>query len=436
MADVERLISLLARDAFRAMQPFVPNAARPDGRTTLLDYEPNEVASAVSHHASFREAVEAVAADDDLGKIAPMGDLGPVLLAATGGPRVSANELVGDCVVAAAVEMRCRGLEPRADSLVEMSLQNVERLRGIARRTPVYVSTFFGLSGVSAPENRALELPWGKLAAPVGWYGFARVFERRPTSCVLIAEHVLDIAIEAPQPPQHQAIEGELTMVFVDPKDVPPPIRNYHEWSVRTLQLIGLCVVLGTPNRRVAPVPTFQLTVVPYESQFGGRGHLVLAPPAVERTLTEEECREIERFAPILKAHYSPRLEVVGRRIIAAVTQRLDPADRLIDAVTAWESLFSAHVDASFRVTAAIALLLEPTDAMRRGELQRELVKIYYLRSDVVHGRSTDDMVVFSQSYAATEMAIQAFGALLERRPDLIEHDPAERSRRLLLGLS
>jgi hypothetical protein len=137
--EVERLIALLARDASGTMAPFVPSQTQRDARTALLDYEPSEVGSAVSQHESFRQAVEAVAADNDLAKIAPMGDLGPVLLALTGGPRISANELVGVCIAAAAVELRCLGLTPGPDTLAEMSLRNIDRLRRIARRVPADV---------------------------------------------------------------------------------------------------------------------------------------------------------------------------------------------------------------------------------------------------------------------------------------------------------
>jgi len=35
----------------------------------------------------------------------------------------------------------------------------------------------------------------------------------------------------------------------------------------------------------------------------------------------------------------------------------------------------------------------------------------------------------------ATELAVAALAALLERRPELISDDPAVRSRKLLLGL-
>jgi hypothetical protein len=182
-------------------------------------------------------------------------------------------------------------------------------------------------------------------------------------------------------------------------------------------------------------VPTFQLTVLPYETPISGHYQLILAPPAVERRLEAEECAEIIRWATILKDKYSPRLEVAARRIIAAFSQRLDPADRLIDAVTAWESMFSADQEAALRVTASIAWLLE-LDAGARDTLQRELNGIYKLRSSVVHGRKVDPVEVYNASRRASEVAIEALAGLLEQRPELIPDDPSVRSRRLLLGLS
>src|SRR5260370_7035678 len=93
MADeVERLIGVLAGDAASKLLPFVPNRANPQAELALLLQEPQEVASAAVRNESYRMAVEAVAADADLGRIAPPGEFGPTLTSITGSPRISATD--------------------------------------------------------------------------------------------------------------------------------------------------------------------------------------------------------------------------------------------------------------------------------------------------------------------------------------------------------
>jgi hypothetical protein len=337
---------------------------------------------------------------------------------------------------AAAAELRCFALEPDPAQLVEIALRNVELVRRIARGESVEVITFLGFNGVSLEDGRVLDLPWGTVTQPFGWYGIAEVFQPRPTSCVLLARHRLSISIDELSMPPNPAPGDDVAAFVVHAEKVPKPIKDHQEWTLSTLQLTSLSVVLATPANRVAPLSTFHFTLLPYESPMGASSQLVLAPPSPERMLTEQERREIERWARIGKDRFTRALDVASRRIIAGLSQRIDAADRLIDAVTAWESLFSAQVEASFRVTGAIAALLEPDEPAKRDALQRDLVKIYNLRSDVVHGRAADQELVYARSFEATQVAISALAAMLERRPELIPLEPGERSRRLLLGLA
>ncbi len=428
--ELERLVETLAREGAEQLLPFVPDRANPQAELGLLLQEPQTIGTAIIGHELYQEAVDAAAADADLSLIAPLGGRGPVLAAISGWHRLSVRSLVVDLVAAAVAELRCLALEPTADQLVGIAMRNLEQVRRIARGEPTEVTTYLGFNGVKLPDDRTLRLPWGQLTAPKGWYGVAEVYQPRPTSCVLQARHPLVTSVIPTAP------DDRLGPMFVDPDQVPKAVTGHHDWTLRTLQLVSLSIVLATAESRVAPLTTFEVTVLPYEHPMGASGQLVLAPPAPDRALTEDECARIEDWARILEQRFTRRLDIAGRRIIAALSHRLEATDRLIDAVTAWESLFSGQVEASLRVTGAIAALLEPTDGPKRDDLQRHLTKVYNLRSDVVHGRSADPQLVYTRSYEATDGAIRALAALLDRRPELIALDPGERSRRLLLGLS
>jgi len=420
--DLDPLIELIGREVSHVMVPGVPSRAVVAGTLRQLFDEPHQVAQAVIGHPAYQEGAEAVRADVDLARVITIGATGPMLIAANGAPRVSPGGLIAEAFGSAAAELRCRGMRASAEALTAMALRNIERMRLIGRRTPTEVVTFLGFSSISLAEGQQLDLPWGKLSPLIGFYGVAEFMPgARPTSAVLVAEHRLSIELDD-------------TSSGLGPV-VPQPIVDHNEWIQLTMRLVSLAVSLATPQARVAPIPTFQHTLLPYETPIGAYHQLVLAPPPVERRLDADECAEIERWALLLKERYSPRLEVASRRVIAALSQRLDPADRLIDAVTAWESLFSADQDASLRVTGSLAWLLKPGSTPEREALQREMALIYRLRSQVVHGRTTDPVIVSASSLRATELAVLALAGLLQNRPELLPIDSVVRSRRLLLGL-
>jgi hypothetical protein len=433
--DVERLIGLLARGAATKLQPFVADRSNPDGREALLQFEAREVADEVPRQEAFRQAVDAVAAEPDLGRLAPSGAYGPHLVAVTSSPQISANDLVPAVISAASLDLRCRALKPTAQNLAALAIENIQRVRRIARGEATSVTTYLGFSRVTVPAGRELALPWGRLSRPVGWYGISETFMDPGSGTLLAADHRLSIEFQPHQPDVDTSDPTVLTVRQVPRQEVPTSIRQHYEWTLHVIQMVSLAVVLGVPNGRPVPLPTFQLTVLPYETPMAASAHLVLAPPAAERPLTDAECDEIERWARNLHDHYSDKLDVAARRVIVALSQRLDPNDRLIDAVIAWENLFGAREDATLRVTGSIAWLLEPDRPEEREQLRHELGAIYGLRSRVVHGGREDPEKVWTASFRATEIAIATLQALFERRPELIPVDSIERSKRLMLGL-
>ncbi len=403
-------------------------------RVRALTDEPHFVAEMVQRHADYAAAVESVASDADLSRIAPRGELGPRLIAVSGEPRLSAEDLVPALIGSAAAEVRCRGLNPDPDSVSGLALRNLDRSRRIGRRDPTEITTFLGFTRLTLRTGQSLALPWGVLTPLVGYYGVAEWLPAsQPHSCVMAAEHTLSIAIVEPKPPSDQSATGRLFLR--PPERVPKAITDHHEWVQFTTRLLSLAVILGTPNLRVAPVATFQYTLLPYELPGGAYSSLVLLAPKGDGVVDSNECREIERWGRILKANYGTQLDVAARRVIAALSQRIDPADRLIDAVIALESLFGADQDATLRVAGSLAWLLAPDDPAGRETLRAELTRIYALRSRVVHGRDEDPLDVSAAADRAVEVAAAALAVLLERRHDLVPIDSTERSKRLLLAL-
>jgi hypothetical protein len=135
----------------------------------------------------------------------------------------------------------------------------------------------------------------------------------------------------------------------------------------------------------------------------------------------------------LVEERYAGSLNIAVERILAAMADRTDDSDRLIDALIAWESLVGTGQEVTYRVTSALATLLTRRVDDRLA-LQRKLRSVYGLRSRLVHGDPVAASSLRSGSELALEVATGALKALMIRRPDLIPMTSERRADSLILG--
>lgn len=99
------------------------------------------------------------------------------------------------------------------------------------------------------------------------------------------------------------------------------------------------------------------------------------------------------------------QLDMGMRRLLSASTTRLDPLDGFVDAVISWENMFGTpEGESTFRISGAIAVLLEPSDTNARKKLFKEVGELYKIRSKLVHGASEPD---YTTALAHRNRAVQ-----------------------------
>jgi hypothetical protein len=86
-----------------------------------------------------------------------------------------------------------------------------------------------------------------------------------------------------------------------------------------------------------------------------------LFAPSPIAGLSREALTRVQEWAEKTKDH-PKRLGIAMRRMLSAVSDRTDLLDGFIDAVMAWENMFSGRPETNLRVCGAIAWLLEPDD--------------------------------------------------------------------------
>ncbi|MGK3208271.1 hypothetical protein [Amycolatopsis sp. MEPSY49] len=127
-------------------------------------------------------------------------------------------------------------------------------------------------------------------------------------------------------------------------------------------------------------------------------------------------------------------LSISVRKLLSALSERLDPVDSLIDSVMTWENMFSGTPETGVRVCASLANLLEPSSTEERTKLFKELKSIYDLRSRLVHGADNDpsfDDVIASRDKAIST-ALLAIRKVFEIEGFHLKKS-SERSNKLIL---
>jgi hypothetical protein len=141
---------------------------------------------------------------------------------------------------------------------------------------------------------------------------------------------------------------------------------------------------------------------------------------------------ELEEWARIVDRAHTPSVDIAARRLISAVAYRFDRSDALIDAVMVWENLVGTSSEVTFRVTAALAKLLE-TDPAKRRDLRKFLADIYSIRSRVVHGVAVDPVSVQKACSDAIDVAVRALRTSYRRGPEWLALNSTERADSILL---
>lgn len=121
----------------------------------------------------------------------------------------------------------------------------------------------------------------------------------------------------------------------------------------------------------------------------------------------------------------TPSIDVAIRRTISAHIDRFTAADKLIDVVIAWENLFGPRDQKEITKTVSTALghLLSQGTHEAGKQIRKEAVRIYDLRSRLVHGGRPKAGHVEAALPRALALTRQAFCELFGRRPELLE-DP------------
>jgi Apea-like HEPN len=347
----------------------------------------------------------------------PEGREAPILFSLLAGTELYARKAPAGLLAGALFELLVDNLPWTEEAIREGLLRNIDRLRQVVKGKPIESAWAAGLAGFSLMAEANLETQLGR---------FAPVNDRADL-------------VSRPESPASVIVTGRLKhRIPVDYRrgKTPPgsdPVAI--EQAGDRLILIRIAVILAVhPSKQVSPVVTLQTVGAPHLGWMGGFRRPGELGVLSILELNPEEADELARWTELLSKLYRPSIHVALDRLATAVSERWNPSDMLIDAVTSWENLFGATPETTFRLTASLAVLLE-ADHARRADLRKRLDEVYRVRSRVVHGENVERALVSSAAEEAIEISKAAVRTILENEPWLLSLKTSrERSDAVLLG--
>lgn len=361
----------------------------------------------------FRAAIEA---DPDLCTLAAEdSSSAQMVLYPTGGIRLPLQLVPSELFGSALIQRFLLGLDGDQATLATLLLDGLQELKRALRGEPVRFYSISGLGGLPLNPGTSIDTPWGNaIPAP-------RVSPRPPqfrptrTTALLIRTHLASVTFSQEKEPEHEVDEG------------------FFEELNRAARLFPLACALGSgADDPSAPTWLWSTGLVQF---LAGHGYSASEPPLIMRGAVDVSDRiaEIERWARVIEEHHDTAVDIAGQRIVSALSWRSNPADALIDAVTAWENLVGTSTETTFRVTAALACLLE-REVEARIAMRKLLNKTYDVRSRLVHGETVDPREIEEARKMAIQTAIRALQACYRLGRPWLTLKSKDRADQLLLG--
>jgi hypothetical protein len=363
----------------------------------------------------LHRAVQALSGEPDLEIFLPqLGRPDPTLVYPGGSVGQSFDGLVSSLLVSTAQRLYFLGQESTPASFVRGVIENYDELLRAGRGEAVRCYDLLGYTGITLHPGSQVVTPWGVLRpAPPN---FKIGFGFNATTAILSSPRLMNLVVTREEVPVQLSVEG---------------ISSSSIEGAR--QLLPIAFALATSGTRpCAPMITFETRLLPLVEVHSYSLPGVLLPTQQPVAPSEEEFKSAEDWARRLEESRNGSLQIAERRLVSAIAQRSDKADSLIDAVVAWESLVGTRTETVFRVTAALAKLLEKQPELRY-ELRRKLTKVYDVRSSVIHGDLVDNDDIAAASEEAIEVGLEALRVLHDRSGDWLTLKSGQRADRLIL---
>lgn len=316
--------------------------------------------------------------------------------------------------------------EDNFEALIEALPKVVAAVRSLASGETVDVPYLAGFRGAEFHPEVEIKLSNGLLQSPREIDRSFLLPEAEDVTAVLIGSYPLRLL--GIEPKLSDSAMPDFSRHWRD-------LQLDHLRSERVLDLTRLSVLMASPPGNTWGLSRISSLIVDPTAAGGSPRRVSYEDNARSGKIDSAGAERAASWWPRLRDELPDSLDIAMRRALSAAGRRSDPVDGFVDSVIAWENCFGTEQETTFRVTGAIAALLEPDSLERRIDLLKQLKDLHGKRSRVVHGAihlSPDEAYALRDE--ALGIAVRCLRALLDKRPDLLAMDSAQRSTHVMLG--
>lgn len=155
--------------------------------------------------------------------------------------------------------------------------------------------------------------------------------------------------------------------------------------------------------------------------------------PGKYLNIDENKIKEITTWFDRFFNVNTKNIDTALKRLKYAIFERQHPEDAVVDAIIAWEAMFSEAFETSFKVTGTISKYIsQPSE---REAFYSRLKKLYGLRSDIVHGKKNgllDKECIESLRSEVISIGMNCLTRLISDG-NLLAMSPSERVKEILI---
>jgi Apea-like HEPN len=420
----EQALATLARDIYPALLLDAPVLRVGPPRWIHRTWQMSPLSFRHPASADFEAAIEA---DQLLSQIFTQSSLesgrtGFIWTSLGTGRSIQLSMLSHDLLIAAMFEQTLDGTVDQT-SFVDAAVAELRALWRLAGGEQLQVRCSIAFVGAEL-RGQPLELPWGAIRAPT-----AGELEIRGDTPVAHSQELV-LSIQVPLQMRAES-EPDVLSGSLPPNPLTAEALATYADIQRKADVLALTLLLGLEREPVVAIARTWTLIENPMNQGPSISWVQNAVPLHPNVIATPDRRRIRQWARRIERDYSDRIEIAMKRTLSALTTRWEPTDRLIDAVIALENLFgTGSGELAFRISAGCAYLLE-RDPARRLEMQKEVARLYTVRSKIVHGsHAPAPGDVEPDAAAAAALAVRSLRALFARHPGLI--DDKDRARRLI----
>lgn len=351
------------------------------------------------------------------------------ILSGGGGGSKQIISIIDAIIFNAAVLAQLDGSQLNHSSIMTAIPKSVEFFRNLATKRPVNVPAIVGFSGIRIQDDETLKFGDDELRAIRPVEKDLLLAEADRVTSVFSTQFAVQLLDTSPNK-QGEEIDGFMRTW----NKYSARIQESHRTLQRRIDRVRLSVLLASEGGEY--LATSEVTrYIADPTQPGGIStwQMDQRSPA-GYSLKDGQSEDIARLYGLIQEKHPESLDIAMKRILSAVSQRWDATDAFIDAVVVWENAFGTTTETTFRVTGAIAKLLEPGSTEQRAKLQRELKVLYETRSRLVHGAKEPKLEeAWAQRERAIAIALDVLRRLYSERPDLLGLTSDLRGAQLLL---